>query len=98
MKIIAKRPFISSRQGMGNVPQGRILDIDNGYANMLIKSGLAEEYSEAPAFKAERQTNFHQPIGANSAESGSLSQAAQASRSQTASRSKRGARKTKIAG
>ena len=97
MKIIAKRPFISSRRGMGNVPKGRILDIDDGYAKMLIKAGLAEEYSAVPALKASGQPSFISPVGANVG-TGQSSQAAQALRKQTATKSKHGVKKTKTAG
>ncbi len=97
MKIIAKRPFISSRTGIGNVPEGRIVDTDDGYAKMLIKAGLAEEYSAAPALKASGQPSFISPVGAN-AENGLSSPAAQASRGRTATKSKLGAKKTKAAG
>jgi hypothetical protein len=97
MKIIAKRPFISSKPGIGNVPEGRILDTDDGYAKMLIKAGLAEDYSAAPAFRASGQPSFISPVGAN-AGNGRSSQAAQASQAQTAKKSKNGAKKTKNAG
>jgi hypothetical protein len=96
MKIIAKRPFISSRKGIGNVPEGRILDTDDNYASMLIKSGLAEEYSAAPAVAAERQKSFISPVGVT-VENGQSSQAAPASQSQTAKKSKRGGKQTKSA-
>lgn len=96
MKIIAKRPFISSRKGIGNVPEGRVLDIDDNYANMLIKSGLAEEYSAAPAVAAERQKSFISPVGVTVG-NGQSSQAAPASQSQTVKKSKSGAKKTKTA-
>ncbi len=97
MKIIAKRPFISSRQGIGNVPEGRIVDTDDGYAKMLIKAGLAEEYSAAPALRAPGQPSFISPVGV-SVGNGQSSQAAQASQRQTVVKSKRGAKKTKTAG
>lgn len=96
MKIIAKRPFISSRPGIGNVPEGRIVETDDGYANMLVKAGLAEEYS-APALKAPGQPSFISPIGEN-VKNGQSSQVAQASRKQTVIKSKRGAKKTRTAG
>ena len=97
MKIIAKRPFISSKSGFGNVTTGRILDADDAYAKMLIKAGLAEKYSAAPVLMADRQTSFISPVGA-SAESGLSSRVAQASPSQTVTKSKRGVKKTKTAG
>ncbi len=97
MKIIAKRPFISSRPGIGNVPEGRIVDTDDNYAKMLIKAGLAEEYSPAPALRASGQPSFISPVGAN-AGNGQSSQAAQVSQVQTAKKSKRGAKMTKNAG
>ena len=96
MKIIAKRPFISSRSGFGNIPAGRILDTDDAYAKMLIKAGLAEEYSAAPTLMADRQTSFTSPVEANVV-SGPSSQAGQALRSQTVIKSKRGVKKTKTA-
>jgi hypothetical protein len=66
MRIIAKRPFISSKQGIGNVPEGRILDIDSNYANMLIKAGLAEQYSASSPFLTEKKTLFLTPNSQNS--------------------------------
>jgi len=96
MRIIATRPFISSRSGMGNVPAGRIVDTDDSYAKMLIKSGLAEEYSAGPALRAPGQPSFISPVGAN-AGNGSSSQAAQALQKQTVARSRRGAKKTRSA-
>jgi hypothetical protein len=96
MKIIAKRPFISSRPGFGNIPAGRILDTDDAYAKMLINAGLAEEYSAAPSLMADRQKSFTSPVGAN-AKNGPSSQAGQASRSQTVKKSKSGVKKTKTA-
>jgi len=80
MKIIAKRPFISSRAGFGNVPEGRVLDTDDNYAKMLIRSGLAEEYSVTPALRANRQTNFLSPIG-ETVGNGQSSQVARVSQS-----------------
>jgi hypothetical protein len=94
MKIIAKRPFISSKLGIGNVQEGRILDADDGYATMLIKAGLAEKYSAAQALKASGQPSFSYPVGVNIV-NGQSSQAAQASKHQTAKKSKSGASKTK---
>jgi len=96
MKIIAKRPFISSRPGIGNVPEGRIVDTDDGYAKMLINAGLAEEFSAGPALRAPGQPSFSPPVGA-SAKSGPSLPAAQASQIPTAKKSKSGARKTKTA-
>lgn len=96
MKIIAKRPFISSRVGVGNVPEGRILDIEDNYAKTLINAGLAEEYSVSPALRAAGQPSFTSPVEA-SAGSGPSSQVAPASLSQTATRSRRGAKKAKTA-
>ena len=96
MKIIAKRPFISARPGIGNVPEGRIVDTDDGYAKMLIKAGLAEEYSAVPALKASRQSSFISPVGAD-ARNGQSSQAAQASQKPIVKKSKRGAKKMKSA-
>jgi hypothetical protein len=97
MKIIAKRSFISSKAGIGNVTEGRVMDVDNNYAKMLIDAGLAEEYSAAPLPRAKGQKSFISPVEA-SAENGSLSQAAQASQSQIAKKSKRGVKKTKTTG
>jgi hypothetical protein len=97
MKIIAKRPFISSRRDIGNVPQGRILDIDDAYANMLIKAGLVEIYSASQPLRADKKSFFVNPIGAN-AKNGQSSQAGQASQKPTATKSRRGAKKTRNAG
>jgi len=96
MKIIAKRSFISSKAGVGNVPEGRILDVEDNYAKMLVKAGLAEEYSAGPSLKVERQTSYIQPVGVNT-RNGLSSQAAQVLQSQTAKKSKRGVRKPKTA-
>ena len=96
MKIIAKRPFISSRQGFGNILAGRILDTDDGYAKMLIRAGLAEEYSAAQPLKAQAQPSFSPPVGVN-AGNGQSSPAAQASKKQTVRKSDNGERKTKTA-
>ena len=93
MKIIAKRSFISTKEGVGNVSNGRVMDVEDNYAKMLVKAGLAEVYSAGPSLKVERQTSFISPVGV-SAESGQSSQVAQASQSQTAKKSKRGVRKT----
>jgi len=94
MKIIARRPFISTRPGMGNVRGGQIVDTDDGYAKMLIKAGLAEDYSAAPALRASGQPSFISPVGAN-AGNGPSSQAAQASQLPTVKKSKSGAKKIK---
>ncbi len=94
MKIIAKRSFISSQAGMGNIPAGRILDTDDGYAEMLINAGLAEEYSASPAPRASGQPSFTSPVGA-SKQNGSSSPAGQASQKKTVKKSKRGAKKKK---
>ncbi len=96
MKIIAKRPFISSRVGIGNVPEGRVLDIDDNYAKSLIKAGLAGEYPAAPALKAVNRPSFISPVGANAGNGGSLPPA-QASQRQTARNSRNGARRTRAA-
>jgi len=97
MKIIAKRPFISSRRDIGNVPEGRILDIDDAYANMLIKAGLAEVYSVSPSLRADKKSFFVSPVGAN-AQNGLSSHPAQASQKQTVIKPRRGGKKTKNAG
>ncbi len=96
MKIIAKRPFISSRVGIGNVPEGRVLDIDDNYAKSLIKAGLAGEYPAAPALKTVNRPSFISPVGANAGNGGSLPPA-QASQRQTARNSRNGARRTRAA-
>ena len=96
MKIIAKRPFISSRAGIGNVPEGRVLDMDDGYAASLIKAGLAEAISAAPSLRANRQTSFIRPVEASAA-NGSPLPAAQASSRQTVTKSGRGVKKTTAA-
>ena len=92
MKIIAKRLFISSRPGIGNVPEGRIIETDDAYAESLIKAGLAEEYSPAPAFRADRPTNFQYPVGAKQ-ENGVSSPADQASQPNIVKQSRRGVKK-----
>jgi len=97
MKIIAKRPFISSRKGIGNVPEGRILDIDESYANMLIKAGLAEVYSVSPSLRADKKSFFVSPVEAD-AQNGQSLPADQVSQKQTAIKSRRGAKKMKNAG
>ena len=96
MKIIAKRPFISSRVGIGNVPEGRVLDIDDNYAKSLIKAGLAGEYSEAPALKAANKPSFISPVGEN-VENGGLLPPVPALQRQTARNSRNGARRTRAA-
>lgn len=97
MKIVAKRPFISSKPGLGNVRAGLIVETDDGYAQSLIKAGLAEEYSPARALRAPEQPSFTSPVGEN-AGNGSLSPADRVSQKQTATKSRHGAKKTKNAG
>lgn len=92
MKIIAKRPFVSSKAGMGNIPAGRIVDTDDDYAKMLINAGLAEEYSAPPAPRASGQPSFTSPVGAKQ-KNGSSSPAGRASQKKTAKKSKSGAKK-----
>jgi hypothetical protein len=58
MQIIAKRAFISTKSGIGNVPEGRILDISDDYANSLILAGLADKYIPSPVFSAKKGTSF----------------------------------------
>ena len=94
MKIIAKRPFISSRIGIGNVPEGRVLDADDGYAESLIKAGLAEKYSEGPALRDSKKSFFLTP-NKESQETGPSSQVAQALQPPIAKKSKSGGRRTK---
>lgn len=94
MKIIAKRPFISSRRGVGNVPEGRILDLDDAYANMLIKAGLVEVYSTVPPLGADKKSFFVKPVEANIKNGQSLPQD-QVSQKPTVTKSRRGAKKTK---
>lgn len=94
MKVIAKRPFISSRRGVGNVPEGRILDLDDAYANMLIKAGLVEVYSPVQPLGADKKSFFVKPVEANTKNGQSLP-VDQASQKPTATKSRRGARKTK---
>lgn len=89
MKIIVKRPFSSSKSGVGNTSEGQVLDTDDAYARMLINAGLAAEYAASPALKAEKQTSFIKPVGAN-VKSGSSLQAAQALQERTARKSKNG--------
>ena len=92
MKIIAKRPFISSKQGLGNVAEGRVVDVEDNYAKMLIKAGLAEDYSAGPSLKDKRQDSFTHPVGVNTA-SVSSSQVGQVLQNQTVKKLKRGVRK-----
>ncbi len=73
------------------------MDIDDAYAKMLIKAGLAEEYFPSPALKASGQSSFSSPVGANT-RNGQSSQAVQASQNQTVKKSKHGAKKTRTAG
>lgn len=96
MKIIAKRPFISSRVGIGNVPEGRVLDIDDNYAKSLIKAGLAGEYPVTPALKASNKPSFISPVGEN-VKNGESLPPAQVLQKQTAKNSRNGARRTKAA-
>ena len=93
MKIIAKRPFISSKQGLGNVVEGRVVDVEDNYAKMLIKAGLAEDYSAGPVLKDKRQNSFIHPVGVNTA-SASLSQVGQVLQKPTVKKSRRGVKKT----
>jgi len=97
MKIIAKRPFISSRRGVGNVPEGRILDIDDDYAGSLIKAGLAEKYADSPALRASAGSSFFLTPNKESQENGPSLQAARVSQPPIARKSKPGGRKTKTA-
>jgi len=94
MKIVAKRPFISSRKGIGNVQEGRILDADDDYAENLIQAGLAEKYTAGPALKAPASCFFLTP-GLESQENGPSLPAAQASQPSIAKKSKHGAKRTK---
>ena len=94
MKIIAKRPFISSRKGMGNVPEGRILDADDDYAQNLISAGLAEPYTAGPALVNPGQSFFLTP-GQENPESGPSLPVVQVSPAKTVTSSKRGATKTR---
>jgi len=93
MQIIAKRPFISTRSNIGNVPEGRILDADDDYANSLILAGLAEKYIPSPVFSAKKGTSFF--LTKKEKPSGSLSPADQALPPKTAPKSKRGAKQRK---
>jgi len=96
MKIIAKRSFISTKEGVGNVSNGRVMDVEDNYAKMLINAGLAEEYSAGPSLKVERQTSYIQPVGVNT-RNGLSSQVDPVLKNQTAKKSKRGVRKPKTA-
>ena len=93
MKIIAKRSFISTKQGVGNVPEGRVLNVDDAYAESLIRAGLAEKFSADPALRAMRTSFFLTPGTATG--SGPLSPAAPALPQPIVKRSKRGAKKGK---
>ena len=94
MKIIAKRPFISSRRGIGNVPEGKVVDTDDGYAESLIKAGLAEKYTAGPALRAPETAFFLTPGIANQ-ESGSSLPVVQVSQPKIVKKSKFGAKKTR---
>jgi len=95
MKIIAKRSFISTQRGVGNVPEGRVLNVDDGYAESLIRAGLADKFAADPALRAMTKSFFLTPEV--QAGSGPLLPAAPASPATTVKRSKRGAKKVKTA-
>ena len=95
MKIIAKRSFISSKEGVGNVPEGRVLNVDDGYAESLIRAGLAEKCAADPALRAMTKSFFLTPE--IKVESGPSLQADPASQVKIAKRSKRGVKKAKTA-
>jgi len=92
MQIIAKRSFISTRSNIGNVPEGRILDISDDYANSLILAGLADKYIPSPVFSAKPTSFF---LTKKEKASGSLSPAVQALPPKTVPKSKRGGRPRK---
>lgn len=94
MKIIAKRPFISSTIGIGNVPEGRILDVDDGYAGNLIKAGLAEAYSAGPVSR-DPETSFFLTPGMENKENGPSLPVVQVSQPPIVKKSKPGVKKTK---
>jgi hypothetical protein len=95
MKIIATRAFISSKEGVGNVPEGRVLNVDDGYAESLIRAGLAEKFAADPALRAMTKSFFLPPGIA--AGSGPSSPAAPALPETIAKKSKRGGKKAKTA-
>ena len=94
MQIIAKRPFISSRLGIGNVAEGRILDTDDDYAGSLIQAGLAEAYTAGPDSRAP-ETSFFLTPGIESPESGPLLPVAPASQKPIVKKLKLGGKRTK---
>jgi hypothetical protein len=97
MLIRAKRPFISTREGIGNVSAGLVLDIDDAYAKNLIENGLAEEVSARPAREVPRPTSFQHPVGAKKA-SGSSLPAETVSQKRTVKQYAIGAKKAPVAG
>jgi len=94
MKIIAKRPFSSSRKGIGNVPEGRIVDADDDYAESLIKAGLAEKYTAGPALVVPVTAFFLTP-GIEHQENGPSLPVVQVSPKTIAKKSKFGGKRTK---
>ena len=90
MRIVAKRPFISSR--LGNVSTGSICNVsDDKYAKHLIENGLAVEMTAGPSLLEASKSSFQSPVEANLP--GSLSQADQALQKQIVSGSEFGAKK-----
>jgi hypothetical protein len=91
MRIVAKRPFISSK--LGNVPVGAIRDVDDGYAKHLIENGLAVEVTAGPSLslRDDGKPSFQSPVEANLP--GSSSPAGQALQKETVSLSEPGEKK-----
>jgi hypothetical protein len=95
MQIIAKRDFISTKAGLGNIVRGRIVDIDEGYAKTLIASGLAEEYSAGPSYKGG-PSSFISPVTVEN-QSGPSLQVARVLPERIATKYNRGAKGKKTA-
>lgn len=90
MRIVAKRPFISSK--LGNVSTGSICNVeDDKYAKHLIENGLAVEVTAGPSLSQRGEASFQSPVEANLP--GSSSQAGQALQKETVSLSEPGVKK-----
>lgn len=81
---------------MGNVPEGRVLDADDDYAESLINAGLAEKYSAGPAVVAPTQSFFLTPVKEHS-ENGPSLPVVQVSKPKIVKKSKFGAKRTRNA-
>jgi len=92
MRVIATRSFISTQHG--NVSQGQVLDVDQGWAENHVKVGLVQ-IEELPKneVKEEPKPFFNQPTMEKT--SGAASQAAAVSQPKIAKGSKSGVSKPK---